>query len=133
MYRITKQIEFCYGHRLLDYEGKCAHPHGHNGMVEVSVVSGDLDRRGMVLDFGDVKRAVKGWIDENLDHRMVLRFDDPLVGFLQEQGEPYFTMQENPTAESLARLIYERATEAGLPVESVTFWETPSSWARYSS
>jgi 6-pyruvoyltetrahydropterin/6-carboxytetrahydropterin synthase len=132
MYRITKRIEFCYGHRLLDYAGKCAHPHGHNGVVEVSLVSDDLDRRGMVLDFGDVKRAVKRWIDEHLDHRMILRHDDPLVDFLREQGEPHFTMHQNPTAENLARLIYDQAVEAGLPAESVTFWETPSSWACYS-
>ena len=30
MYLATKRIDFCYGHRLLDYDGVCKHPHGHN-------------------------------------------------------------------------------------------------------
>ena len=34
MYQVTKEIHFCYGHRLLDYNGKCMHPHGHNARVD---------------------------------------------------------------------------------------------------
>ena len=37
MYSVTKRIDFCYGHRLLDYDGVCKHPHGHNALVEVDV------------------------------------------------------------------------------------------------
>lgn len=132
MYRIAKEIEFCYGHRLLDYDGPCAHPHGHNGLVEIEMESEALDRRGMVYDFGDVKRAVKLWIDDNLDHRMVLRGDDPLVRYLEASGEPFYRMTENPTAENLARLVYEKSREMGFPVSAVVFWETPTSRARYS-
>ena len=50
MYEIVKRIHFCYGHRLLDYQGKCAHPHGHNGVIEVKLASTTLDKKGMVLD-----------------------------------------------------------------------------------
>ncbi|MBI3326298.1 MAG: 6-carboxytetrahydropterin synthase, partial [Nitrospinae bacterium] len=35
MYKITKELHFCYGHRLMDYQGQCAHPHGHNGKIEI--------------------------------------------------------------------------------------------------
>ena len=45
MYSVTKKIEFCYGHRLLDYDGICKHPHGHNAIVEVDVRTDRLDRR----------------------------------------------------------------------------------------
>ncbi len=131
MYRIAKLIDFCYGHRLMDYEGKCAHPHGHNGLVEIELESEGLDRRGMVVDFGDVKQAVKRWIDENLDHRMILRRDDPLAAWLRDSGEPMFVLDVNPTAENIARLIHEKARVAGLPVRAVTVWETPNSWASY--
>jgi len=41
--------------------------------VEVEVWTETLDRRGMVVDFGDVKRVVKRWIDREIDHRMILR------------------------------------------------------------
>ena len=43
MYSVTKRIEFCYGHRLLDYDGMCAHPHGHNAVAEVEIRSGELE------------------------------------------------------------------------------------------
>ena len=73
MYSVTKRIDFCYGHRLLDYDGVCKHPHGHNAVAEIEVRTGTLDARNMVCDFSDIKRVVKGWIDRELDHRMLLR------------------------------------------------------------
>ena len=69
MYSVTKRIEFCYGHRLLDYDGICKHPHGHNAVAEIEVRTDQLDNRNMVCDFSDIKRIVKGWIDRELDHR----------------------------------------------------------------
>ena len=76
MFRVTKQIDFCYGHRLLNYDGKCRHLHGHNGRVEVHIEAGKLDARGMVQDFSEIKEAVKNWIDDTLDHRMLLHKDE---------------------------------------------------------
>ncbi len=72
MFHVTKLIDFCYGHRLLKYEGKCRHLHGHNGRVEIRLRGDTLDERGMLMDFGDVKETMKRWIDDNLDHRMIL-------------------------------------------------------------
>ena len=72
MFTVSREIEFCYGHRLLRYEGKCRHLHGHNGRLTVVFETDGLDGRGMVLDFSDIKRLVGGWIDAHLDHRMIL-------------------------------------------------------------
>ena len=130
MYSVTKRIEFCYGHRLLDYDGICQHPHGHNAIAEIEVRTRELDSRNMVCDFGDIKRIVKGWIDRELDHKMLLRHDDPLVKPLQQLGEPVFLLDSNPTVERLARLIFEYTSEQGFPVARVTVWETPTSYAR---
>jgi 6-pyruvoyltetrahydropterin/6-carboxytetrahydropterin synthase len=131
MYSVTKRIDFCYGHRLLDYNGMCAHPHGHNAVAEIEIRTDTLDKRGMVVDFIDIKRIVKGWIDRELDHKMILRGDDPLVKALQDLGEPIYIIDSNPTAERLARLVYDISREQGLPVVRVTLWETPTSWATY--
>jgi 6-pyruvoyltetrahydropterin/6-carboxytetrahydropterin synthase len=133
MYSVTKSLDFCYGHRLLDYDGMCKHPHGHNGRVEVEVRTATLDHRDMVCDFGDIRRIVKGWIDRELDHRMLLRHDDPLVALLQQLGEPVFICRSNPTVEHIAQLIYEHAAREGLPVVRVTVWETPTSFAEYAT
>lgn len=132
MYSVTKRIEFCYGHRLLDYDGVCKHPHGHNAVAEIEVRTDSLDARNMVVDFSDIKRAVKGWIDQALDHKMILRHDDPLVKPLQTLGEPIYLLDSNPTVERIARLIFEKARDLGFPVVQVRVYETPSSCASYS-
>jgi 6-pyruvoyltetrahydropterin/6-carboxytetrahydropterin synthase len=131
MYSVTKSIDFCYGHRLLDYDGICKHPHGHNGQVEIEVRKDRLDNRNMVCDFSDIKRIVKGWIDHAFDHKMLLRRDDPLVKLLQDLGEPVFICESNPTAEHIAQLIFQHAATEGLPVTRVKMWETPTSYAEY--
>jgi 6-pyruvoyltetrahydropterin/6-carboxytetrahydropterin synthase len=133
VYRVTCQIDFCYGHRLLNYEGKCRHLHGHNGRAVISIASDQLDHRGMVLDFTDIKRDVSGWIDANLDHRMLLCQDDPAVEMLRQLDEPMYLLPANPTAESIAKLIFEAATEHGFPIESVKLWETPRCYATYAA
>lgn len=133
MYSVTKRIDFCYGHRLLDYDGICRHLHGHNAMVEIEIRADALDRRNMVADFSDIKRVMKTWIDQELDHKMILRADDPLTVVLQDLGEPVFVVDSNPTVERIARLIFEVAREQGLPVSRITVWETPTSWATYTA
>ncbi|MCG3148140.1 MAG: hypothetical protein PCFJNLEI_01582 [Verrucomicrobiae bacterium] len=131
MFKVTKHIDFCYGHRLLNYDGQCRHLHGHNGRVEVDIESAKLDARGMVVDFADIKRILKSWIDETLDHRMLLNKADPLIPALQESGELYVLLDENPTAENIAKLIFDHARSKGLPVIEVRLWETPTSFVTY--
>ena len=132
MFRVTKEIDFCYGHRLLNYDGKCKHLHGHNGKAVIVLEGMQLDHRGMVVDFSDIKKHVAGWIDANLDHRMILHEADPIVPILQGMGEPMYLVSENPTAESIAKLIYDFAKSHRLPVKEVSLWETFNSYATYS-
>ena len=131
-YSVSKRFTFCYGHRLLDYDGNCAHPHGHNARVEVEL-AGPLDRRGMVVDFNDLRTPLRGWVDANLDHRMILKRGDPLIAALERLGEPVHVMEGNPTAENLARLVFEQGRAAGLAVVRIRFWETDNNCATYSA
>jgi 6-pyruvoyltetrahydropterin/6-carboxytetrahydropterin synthase len=132
MYRIAREIAFCYGHRLLDYEGKCRHLHGHNARAVITLEGTDLDSRGMLRDFCDIKGLLQRWIDENLDHNMLLCARDPLLPLLRERGERVYVMDCNPTAENIARLIFVKAREAGLPVAEVVLWETENCFAAFS-
>ena len=72
MYSVTKKIDFCYGHRLLDYDGVCKHPHGHNAVAEVEIQTEQLDKRNMVTDFTDIKTDRQG-----LDRSRARSQDDP--------------------------------------------------------
>jgi 6-pyruvoyltetrahydropterin/6-carboxytetrahydropterin synthase len=131
IHSVTKVIDFCYGHRLLNYNGKCQHLHGHNGIVEIEIESDSLDELGMVVDFGEIRKAVKGWIDSNLDHKMILCRQDPVIEFLAQMGEPLYIMDENPTAENIAKHIYKQVQSQGFKVREIRLWETPSSYASY--
>lgn len=132
MYQVTKEINFCYGHRLRDYPKKCKHLHGHNGRVEITLEAANLDHRGMLVDFEDIKDGVQTWIMSELDHKLLLRKDDPLVPMLSDMNETFLVMDDNPTAENIARMIYEYTKSKGFPVISVKLWETPTSFAIYT-
>ena len=134
IHSVTKQIEFCYGHRLINYKGKCANLHGHNAVAEIRIDAPELDYRGMVVDFGDINAIVKTWINDELDHKMLLNQADPLCQVLGvDWGQPVVKMESNPTAENIAKLIYDYTySKLGLyAITSVTLWETPNSYAVY--
>lgn len=131
MFRVSQEIEFCYGHRLLNYSGKCRHLHGHNGTAVIVLEGEQLDDRGMLVDFTDIKAQLRTWIDDHLDHRMILCDADPALPHLQELGEPLHIIDCNPTAENIARLIYEQAQVFGFPVVEVSLWESKRSFATY--
>ena len=133
MYSVTREITFCYGHRLLQYDGKCRHLHGHNGRAVITLSAPSLDELGMVMDFTRLKHVVGGWIDNHLDHKMLLHKDDPMLPFLRQQGEPVFVLDVNPTAENIARLIFDFTAEQGFPVVEVKLWETDNCFATYSA
>ena len=132
MYEIVKHIEFCFGHRLIDYDGKCKQPHGHNGRAEIGLAHNKLNEQGMGADFRDIRHSMQAWIDENLDHRMILQRGDPLIEAIENLGQHVYVIEENPTTENLARLLYEQTELQGFPVVSVTLWETSDSYATYT-
>src|SRR3989338_3700735 len=96
MFRVGREINFSYGHRLMDYDGKCAHLHGHNGRVLIEISSEKLNHQGMVMDFYKIRETIGVWIQEPLDHRTILWDKDPLAEPLQKAGEPVVLFKENP-------------------------------------
>ena len=131
MYTVTKEVPFCYGHRLLNHQGKCRHLHGHNATAVIRLESTALNELGMVCDFSDIGDYVKGWIEQTLDHNMLLHAEDPVLPLLQEAGERVYVMTANPTAENIARLIFEHVAAGGFPVAEVSIYETDSALASY--
>ncbi|MBI2362538.1 MAG: 6-carboxytetrahydropterin synthase [Elusimicrobia bacterium] len=131
MYAVTKHISFCYGHRLLEYSGKCRHLHGHNGILEIEIEKAKLDKLGFVMDLSDISALVKKWVDDELDHKMLLNQNDPVIAMMKEHQQPYVAVAGNPTAEAIAKLVFDWCRAHDLPVASVRLWETPTSNACY--
>jgi len=132
MYKVTKYISFCYGHRLLNYDGKCANLHGHSAKAGITFSGAQLDALGILYDFNEINALVKTWIDQYLDHNMLLQKGDPLIDILHQAGERYYVTQKNPTAEHIAWMIFSYIKKAGYPVTEVSIWETDSCCASYS-
>ena len=131
-YKVSKGIHFCYGHRLLEYNGMCRYLHGHNAYLEIDISSNRLDQLGMVVDFNEIKDKAKNWIDQHVDHKMLLCDGDPIIPALKELGEPYFLMAENPTAENISKMLFREISNLGLKLNEIRLWETPSCYASYS-
>ncbi len=133
MYSISKSFSFCYGHRLLGDKGKCRNLHGHTAKAVIYLRADSLNGNGMVCHFDDLKGTIGRWIEENLDHSMILSKGDPAVEALRGIGERVFTMNTNPTAENIAKLVHDEARSQGLPVARVEMWESDSARAVYGS
>ncbi|MDA0747773.1 MAG: 6-carboxytetrahydropterin synthase [bacterium] len=139
MYRtVTVEVGFCYGHRLHEYVGKCAHLHGHQGTVQVTLGSTEVDRLGMVIDFGVVKSFVKEWVDTHWDHRMMLHENDPILPAVMPHDTKIHPVPFNPTAENLGAHLFDEVktwlqtlpktqNPSSAQLISVKFWETPTS------
>ncbi len=131
MYTVSKTFSFCYGHRLLGDEGRCRHLHGHTARATLTFASDALDAQGMVCHFDRLKETIGRWISGNLDHTLLLSKDDPMVGALEERGERFFKLDANPTAENIAKLLFDAALEFDLPITHVEVWESETAKATY--
>jgi len=131
MYTISKTFSFCYGHRLLNDECRCRHLHGHTAKTTLVLGTEELDERGMVFHFDRLKSKMGNWIAENLDHTLLLSREDPLRKALDNAGERYLIFPGNPTAENIAKMVFDNAEKFDLPVIKVEIWESETSSACY--
>ena len=131
MYTITKEVYFCYGHRLMNHPGKCRNLHGHSVKASISIKQSTLNEQGMVCDFSDVKACVDSFIDDVLDHNFLLHKDDPIIPALIANNEQFLAIDEHPTAEVLSKMIYRHLKQQGFDVDQVVLWETSSANACY--
>ena len=136
---IMRRIKFCAGHRLLRHGGKCEHFHGHNYVADFFVQGETQDDVGRVLDFSELKKRVKGWIDEHWDHSFLIHQDDDNARQALEMVQPsrFFVMPYNPTAENMAKYLLEEMCPevlegTGASACRVRIWETDESYAEAS-
>jgi 6-pyruvoyltetrahydropterin/6-carboxytetrahydropterin synthase len=121
MFEVSVEQSFAAGHALRNYKGKCENVHGHNYKVQLRIFGTGLDKAGLLMDFGDIKRILREVI-EILDHQFI------------NDIEPFTTV--NPSAENMTKWFYDevmRRMPEGSPVTlgEVKVWETDIQYAAY--
>ena len=120
------------GHKVFGHESKCAYLHGHNYRIHFEI-QGNIDSIGRVLDFSVIKEKLCNWLEENFDHRFLVFKDDPDALKLQAIDATILILNFNPTAENIARVIYEilrQKIEIQYDIE-ITLYETPRNYVVY--
>ena len=137
MFRLKTSASFDSAHFLAGYEGKCANIHGHRWRIEVEFSGAELvkdgTKRGMLIDFGDIKNAVRALAD-SFDHALIyeectLRAETVLA--LNNENFRLIAVPFRPTAERFAEYFYSQLSAQGLPVSCVAVYETPENCAVY--
>ncbi|MEE1114813.1 MAG: 6-carboxytetrahydropterin synthase QueD [Eubacterium sp.] len=139
MYYLKTEASFDAAHFLADYEGKCRNIHGHRWRVVVEIQSetlrADAQNRGMVVDFGDLKKALKALCD-SLDHSLIIETGSLKAKTLEALREENFAINEldfRPTAENFAHYVFDKLGAEGYPIHRVEVYETPNNCAIYEA
>ena len=137
MYTLKTAASFDSAHFLAGYEGKCANIHGHRWTIEVTVSGAELQqtgtKRGMLIDFGDLKCSVRSLAD-SFDHALIFEtgsLRETTLTALKEEGFRMIEVPFRPTAEHFAEHFSKLLTEQGLTPSRVTVYETPENCASY--
>lgn len=134
MYIVKTEDSFDSAHFLARYNGKCRNIHGHRWRVVIEIVGENLDD-GMVVDFTDIKAALKALTD-NLDHSLVMEKDTlkpQTYECLVDEGFRIMIMDFRPTAENFAKYFFDEIKNKGFNIRAAEVYETPNNCARYEA
>ena len=129
--KITKIFTFDSSHMLDGHDGKCQNLHGHTYKLEITVSDDPIRggaKDGMVMDFTDLKAAVKKHITDPFDHAFIYHGGNgrecQIAALLEGWNMKTLCLPCRTTAENMAVEMYDRLKTAGLKVCSVKLWET---------
>jgi len=143
---ISRKGNFDSGHRVMNEFMKCFNIHGHTYLYELTFSFENMEEIGYAIDFKEIKRVFCQWIDDTVDHGMILNAKDTkLVETTREYGTKLWLMSLNgegeycnPSVENIAKEIFMamdtlskvlyRDSTTGLEIHSVKIYETPNCW-----
>jgi 6-pyruvoyltetrahydropterin/6-carboxytetrahydropterin synthase len=138
MYSITTEASFDAAHFLKNYNGKCKNIHGHRWRIILEIQSEnlkkDLQEKGMITDFGNIKRDLKELADK-FDHTFIYEKNSlkkELVDMLISEDFALNEVDFRPTAENFSKYFYDEIAKKGYNVSKVSVYETPNNCATYS-
>lgn len=139
MFRIAKEFTFAMGHRLSRHDGACKNIHGHNYTVIIGLKSKELNNKGMIMDFSDLKRVANVFLDP-MDHALMVSKADEKIASKMGEIMPFLKIlivPYEPTAENMSKDIFDHVGEIlktmwNVDIDYVTIFETDTSQATYS-
>lgn len=141
---ITRKCNFDSGHRVMNEFMKCYNIHGHTYLAECSWSHKNMEEIGYAIDFKEIKRVFLQWIDDILDHGMILNpHDTKLIETTREYGTKLWLMSLagegqycNPSVENITREVFLAMeiltnvlygnSDTGLKVYEIKIFETPN-------
>ncbi|AWI50968.1 6-carboxytetrahydropterin synthase QueD [Actinobacillus porcitonsillarum] len=139
MFKIAKEFSFDMAHMLDGHDGKCQNLHGHTYKLQVEVTGNlhlDGAKRGMVMDYSDLKAVVKQHILDPMDHAFIYDLqsekETKVAQLLMDLDSKVYGIPSRTTAEEMAKYMFEKLANVGLPVSLIRLWETPTSYCEYS-
>ena len=146
MQTITRKGTFDSAHRVMNEAMKCFNLHGHTYHFELEFSFLSVADIGYAIDFKEIKRVGSQWIDDVLDHGVILNpHDTSLIETSRQLGSKMWLMSLNgadgycnPSVENIAKEIYlaldllfnDQGIACGLTLESITLYETPNCYTR---
>ena len=138
MYTLKTEQSFDSAHFLAGYEGKCRNIHGHRWRVIIEIQGDELvqdgEKRGMLVDFGDLKSDMKKLADD-LDHSLIIEsgsLRDATLKALRDERFRIIEFPFRPTAENFAKYFYDCMSRLGYIVCEAVVYETPNNCASYT-
>ena len=145
--RVTKEVTFDCAHMLSGYDGLCKNLHGHTYKVQVTVEGCQIEdgpKKGMLIDFADLKTAMVISITKDFDHALILgdpkvrsEAEDALAVWAATHNMHRFVFRDRTTAENMALYFKEKIKHYlyydlkyyNIRDVYVRLWETPTSFA----
>lgn len=143
---ITRKGNFDSGHRVMNERMKCFNIHGHTYLYELTFSFENMEDIGYAIDFKEIKRVFCQWIDDYLDHGMILNpHDHNLIDITKQYGSKLWLMSLNgpneycnPSVENIAKEVFlgieilsdtlYKGAPTGLKIHKVLIYETPNCW-----
>jgi 6-pyruvoyltetrahydropterin/6-carboxytetrahydropterin synthase len=143
---ISRKGNFDSGHRVMNERMKCFNVHGHTYLYELTFSFENMEEIGYAIDFKEIKRVFCQWIDDILDHGMILNpHDASLIQTTRDLGSKLWLMSLNgsgnycnPSVENIAKEVFlameiladtlYKGTPTGLKIHKVVIYETPNCW-----
>ena len=139
--RVTKEFSFEMAHALWNYDGACSNIHGHSYNLRVTLIGEPLadknnPKKGMVVDFGDIKKWVKSSVIDVFDHALLISKDVDVsaVSVTEQMFKRLRIMEFQPTCENILIYIAGEIKEKlpdNIKLHSLRLRETGTSFAEW--